>query len=1344
MTFNKSVLAAAVTVAISSPAFSAFDPSDSSQWYPDYSYPILNVNAGEITAQGTGSITIGSGKVQYLKDITRTTAKEDDGSTKEVISISNLLKNQRPSESNSGVHSGNALYFSKDSSLIELKDANLSKMDFDLRDANKRDSGSPHEEFLSEGTKSTFVLNNVTATEAFIETNGALIGHDGNSAAIEIKNSTLTGYDFDIQEDDEPIPDIYKGHKELLVNNGGDIVSDNTDGIDPDLYPSGGNAIDISGSNINGLIINEDWSGSEAPMKGGDIASMEGAGISVRDSEWHGGVINSSRNAVSTISGGTNGIEMINTKFVGAIINEALGTSAENRPVIAGDKRAILVSGGSFKGNIDNSGLLLVGNDYGYYEEDASEGAIVLSETRFEGDIVNSGEISNEDEFGSNSGKAAIVVERSQVIGNIINTGQIQGAIVVDGRKQEWTDLDELNQSSWKNTAGHGSMKGNIINTGNIQAGYTSSAIDIEGADFEGNIVNEGSINSMGTGVAITGKFVGTGTSQHDNSHHESASTMGIGIATANIINTEHASINSNGDGILLDSINFTGNIENAGNINSDYGSGIAIHGGHDQTTISLDKNELPDTKGAYGEIATHRSIVSKIVGNILNTETGHINSISSNFYTEGSTAIRLNYVDMDGDIVNHGQITANGNGIEITGGRDFTQKIIWNNSSGSQTAAIEGEWKTQTSTLKGNIFNSGDIQSSKHGIIINESAVLDGSIINNGTIQGEESGVTLAGGYHKNGSYISQHIWEGEGSNVSEEDRGQLEKIALASVFNGSITNNGDIQSQGIGIDLSNLSANASITNRGIIRGTETGINIEDDVTGNLTINQLAGELNGTTALRMNKVTRTNYTGGKIKGDVSNNGGTFYVEGNRNIAGDYVQTSGSTLAMGLHKEASLTANNIDLAATSKILIDLSQGNFYIQNGQEVALLKVNKDGVLTTDGVTYEVTGTNLVTVATTNTKDGKLVLTFDRTSFTEQVADAVKAGKFSGQLANNVSRMAIVLQRLDALAQSNPAIAKLLNSLDGSPESFTSLLPDVSGASVAGAMSAVSQSGSLVSVRATSLASGDMLDNGGMWVQGLVSKGDQDNRNGAAYDTKSNGFVMGADTKLNTGLVVGAAYSFINTDSTTQNSNTDSDYHMATAYASQAMDKILLDGQAYYAWGDNDSSRNIGTTANYDSSLYGARVGAGYQYDVAPATHLIPTLSLEASRLSVDGYTETGLAGLKVDSQNFNRLELGLNTELSKDYQLRNAMLTPSVNLGVFHDFEGEAQNSTVAFAAAPAETFNVTGTKPEKTRYVAGVGLDIVSNEVLTVSAEYNYNWNTDGFDANSGALKFRWDF
>ena len=744
----------------------------------------------------------------------------------------------------------------------------------------------------------------------------------------------------------------------------------------------------------------------------------------------------------------------------------------------------------------------------------------------------------------------------------------------------------------------------------------------------------------------------------------------------------------------------------------------------------------------------------SALTGNIINGSVAGLND--DNKYQdntagiitgggEGNAAINITDSSLTGYIVNNA-----GSNLGSTG-------------TGIKISAAEGK----SASFTGNIINAGAVaevaqdpaQPTTENPIITQGvsaqpAAVIGDIIVASTGTGK---VGFTGAIENFGTIGNINIGEDVTGNIAINLKGgsttgalTTNTVTTVNLNGGTVT--GDVDNDGVFNFKSGTIAN------------NTATDVDHRIYGiknNGTFNQRGGDINaqgilnegtfnlsgGTIIGAVTNTGRFNYTGGKIKSDVANDGGTFYVEGPQSIDGAYLQTAGSTLAMGLHTKTSLTANSFNLAKGSTVLIDLSRGDLYVQNGEKVELLK----SILTTQGTNdvlnaNYVISSNLVKVATTEFNDaGHLVLTFDRTSFTQSSDNLIKSGQISGLKANNVTSMATVLQKLDVLAKSNPAIAQLLNNIDGSPESFTSLLPDVSGASVAGAMSAASQSGSQVSVRATGVASGDILDNSGLWIQGLVSKGDQDNRNGEAYDVKSSGFVLGADTKLDTGLVVGAAYSFINTDSTTQNSNTESDYHMATAYAAQAIDQILLDGQAYYAWGDNNSRRNIGTTANYDSSLYGARVGAGYQFDVAPATRLIPTLSLEASRLSVDGYTEAGsAAALKMDSQSFNRTELGLNTELSKDYQMRNAMLTPSVNLGVFHDFEGKAQNSTVAFAAAPAESFNVTGTKPEKTRYVAGLGLDIMSNENFTVSAEYNYNWNNDGFDANSGAMKFRWDF
>lgn len=689
-------------------------------------------------------------------------------------------------------------------------------------------------------------------------------------------------------------------------------------------------------------------------------------------------------------------------------------------------------------------------------------------------------------------------------------------------------------------------------------------------------------------------------------------------------------------------------------------------------------------------------------------------------------------YIETNGATIN---TDGSGNAINITNstldvfatdekGNKVEPILIYNNGGKitalSSTSSLNDAIAITGSTVNGNILNGSTARTNDLG---------QAQPATSGTIAGVKTGIRI------NNTKFSGSIINEKGSLI-DGDYGI--SVESSSRYKGDIDNIGTITGSMKGINLSgNTQFNGEINNTGIIAGGNSsdrdyGIFIDDNVTGKVVINQRDGELSGYTALRMNKNTKANFTGGKITGNVENNGGRFYVEGAQSITGDYLQTAGSSLVMGMHnKDTHLTATNITLAKDSTVVIDF-RGNMYVKDGDKLTILAGTAG--IEDNGAKY-IVNSNLVTVAKTETNaDGTIELVFERSAITDYIENNIKNGKIKGQAISNMRALA-------KAATDNDYVVKLID------EHGENALPDVSGASVAAAIGASNQSNTQISVRARSLASGDALDNSGMWVQGLVSKGDQDNRNGEAYDTKSHGFVLGADTELADGLVVGGAYTFITSDSTTKNSNTESDYHMATAYAAQAIDQILLDGQAYYAWGDNDARRDVGASANYDSSLYGARVGAGYQLDIAPATRLVPTLSLEASRLSVDGYTESGTGALKVDSQDFNRLELGLNTELSKDYQFRNATLVPSVNLGVFHDFEGKAQNSTISFTdpgAAGVTPITIAGTKPEKTRYVAGVGLDIMSGENLTVSAEYNYNWNGDGFDANAGALKFRWDF
>jgi|GEM_PF-2311979 len=887
-------------------------------------------------------------------------------------------------------------------------------------------------------------------------------------------------------------------------------------------------------------------------------------------------------------------------------------------------------------------------------------------------------------------------------------------------------------------------------NGGSIQASTDSAweeeapAVVIDRSNVTGSIINENSGSQGGAIEGVEGIFIGESTF---NGNIYNLDDVEISQATIDAVlaGPDDSSLNAvsviagRDSGILIYESAFTGDIENSGHIAGERNDGISIENATFSGNVVNDgtikggkagvashgleeSEEYNESNGTYS--ANAKATQAKFTGDIINN-----GEISADYLA----GIELGGVEFDGRITNDGTINGGDAGIIITGAFEGSLQGTYDAESGIIDA--EGTYETTLSNINANIINNGDITSNRGAGIEVASVKMTGSIVNTGSID-SEYGVVVIGG--------ERGTLEFTGTDESYTETETATEY-FNSTFNGEINNSGTIDAEDTGIFIENTAFNGTINNTGTITGGLDGIYIDDSVTGRVVINQSAGTINGGeyAAIRLSNATRVNYTGGQINGLIENDGGTFHVEGHQVISGDYEQQSNATLSLGLHTETSLTANNITLAEGSKVLIDLSKGNLYVQDGETVELLRTTGGDVVNT-GVVYDVTST-LVTVAEAKLNaSGNLELTFDRASFMEAADNLSDTGEVTGQEADNIQQLAQVLQQLDDIAAEVPEVAALLNSISGDATSFNSLLPDLTGSIISSAMSASNMSNGQVSVRARSLASGDTFTKTGLWVQALAADAEQDERDGiAGYDADTLGFVLGLDGELSNGSVVGAAYSFTNTDTDSATSSSDTDYHMLTGYWGQSYGNVLVDGQVYYAWGDNSSRRAIGATADYDSKLYGARIGTGYQLDLGNDAQLIPTLSLDYSRLSVDGYTETGTGAQIIQGEDYDRLELGLSGELNKTFQINDMLVTPRLTLGVYHDFEAEAQSVTAAFAAAPTSTFTVTGAEPEDTRYTAGFGVQMLKGESFSADVEYNYNWQDD-FDAHTGALKLRWEF
>ncbi len=1187
---------------------------------------------------------------------------------------------------------------------IVIDDATVGSLDVDIQQSEVADS---------------VIIANSRIDSAYIENNageiGSLIDMDnpGGNDGVLIVNSTLAGVDaVDMDE------------KVLLVNTGSIEAEHNI--IDhPDYGEYLGIAVRIKDSQVTGSLVNENHG-----AQGGSIEGFVGVRID-------GGTFNGNLHNEDDVNISQARIDEV-LAIEASTPTPPAGYDAELDPIslIRGEVAGVDIRNGEVNGSIRNSGHIEGGENAIKLTRNATMNgdivnsgtikstiysAIYLRDSELNGSIVNlaesgdngAGEITSEGDHG-------IFAQRSDINGNIVNAGSISASgagIAVDGSLYDEEYSDEGNGSynfTERETTAGTRLTGNIVNRGSISA---DEGIVVVATDMEGNIVNEGQING-GNGIYVESGYERQYSDSYDadtgiRSAQDSDKTVTTTL-TGDIINATQGHIEAFGTGIVVEGINLQGDIDNAGTISAQGGKGIEVVGGYSST-------------GTWGNTGASHSWESKnahIQGSINNS--GHIDSRSDGIYLEGVT--------LEGDINNSGDITTlSADGIAVYGG-----------DKGTHTASFSADGhasKTSEtpvfSRINGNINNSGNIETGASGIFLSGSDVT-GDINNSGAITANEDGIALRGGY----AYAAQ-----DSSSTGLEET----ETAVAAHFTGNINNRGTIAAAETGIDIRNNSVNGAINNTGSIEAGEYGIRIDDSVTGNLVINQSAGAINAATAIRLNSATRVNYTGGAINGDVNNQGGTFYVEGNRIIAGDYAQSAGATLALGLHAESSLTANNITLTDGSRVLIDLSSGSLYLGSGEhQVELLKAN--GELTASDISVETTSSLVEVASWTLNADGNLELVIDNTSLTEVANLVAESGSQSGQQARNSAALAAAI---DALGQGtpDPATAQFLNELielfqNDDPTALAGvlnqLLPDVTGSAVGSALSASNMSNGQVSVRARGLASGDTFTKTGIWIQALAADAEQDERDGiAGYDADTHGFVLGLDGELNNGAVIGAAYSFTNTDSDSATSSSDTDYHMLTGYWGQSYGKVLLDGQVYYAWGDNSSRRAIGATADYDSKLYGARIGTGYQLDLGNDAQLIPTLSLDYSRLSVDGYTEKGAGALNIQGEDYNRLELGLAGELNKTYQINQMLVTPRLTLGVYHDFEAEAQSVTAAFAAAPAATFTVTGAEPEKTRYTAGFGVEMLKGENFSADVEYNYNWQDD-FDAHAGALKLRWEF
>lgn len=251
------------------------------------------------------------------------------------------------------------------------------------------------------------------------------------------------------------------------------------------------------------------------------------------------------------------------------------------------------------------------------------------------------------------------------------------------------------------------------------------------------------------------------------------------------------------------------------------------------------------------------------------------------------------------------------------------------------------------------------------------------------------------------------------------------------------------------------------------------------------------------------------------------------------------------------------------------------------------------------------------------------------------------------------------------------------------------------------------------------------------GAWVKAIGSNARQDLRNGFdGYKSRSAGVTLGTDTRLDNDMIVGGAFTYIDTDINLQDASTgsgsDIKSYQGTGYLSRDYGTWHLDALLAYTRQQNKTKRLSGPftmTGKFDSDLVSTRVTAGKRIQMTNSDMVVtPFVSLQYDHLKQDGYTESGLAPLTVNSATASRLTSGLGARLVTEATVAGRLVKPGVTAQWLHEFKQEGLNTSGTVGGGGA--FVSPGQKAVKNRLGLGSSVMLPVGRNAAVSVGYNY--------------------
>ena len=266
--------------------------------------------------------------------------------------------------------------------------------------------------------------------------------------------------------------------------------------------------------------------------------------------------------------------------------------------------------------------------------------------------------------------------------------------------------------------------------------------------------------------------------------------------------------------------------------------------------------------------------------------------------------------------------------------------------------------------------------------------------------------------------------------------------------------------------------------------------------------------------------------------------------------------------------------------------------------------------------------------------------------------------------------------------------------------------------------------------------------------WGKGFTSQGRQDDAdNQSGYRSEALGLMLAHDIPLNatTRIGLGGAYANTTIDGNNSTGRTKMDSYQLTAYFSHAPGPWFVQGAVTAGTDQYKGSRTVAFTginrtasADYTGQQYSGVITAGRHITVNQ-TIVTPLASLQASRIRVESYTESGAgdANLRVGSQDYDFVQSTVGVKAERVIQAGNGTYSPEVHLKWLHDFSSTTMQQDASFAGGGA-SFRTHGIRQDREMFNVGAGISFLScncgENAWTVKGLYDYKWNQSDYSSH----------